>query len=141
MWWHTSLQCCCIFCRTPTCTLYAVEALQALAKTPGPKAYLKQIAVDWGPALWRLMLAEPEGEDYWVRDWSYLALCYCCMYDPKSGLLSPCNAGVQSHPWHNVKVMLGHERDMPIVGSGAACRLPCYGVQVRNGDEGKLSFH
>ena len=37
--------------------------------------------------------------------------------------------------------MLGHERDICILGSGAACRLPCYGVQDRIGDEGKSSFH
>ena len=49
------------------CTVYAVEALQALARNPGLRTYLMEHGAEWGPALWRLLLAEPEGPAYWVR--------------------------------------------------------------------------
>ena len=49
------------------CTVYAVEALQALASSLEGKAYLVNHAADWGPALWQLLLAEPESPAYWVR--------------------------------------------------------------------------
>lgn len=52
------------------CTVYAVEALQVLGRNPGSKVHLTEHAADWGPPLWRLLLAEPEGPAYWVYYYS-----------------------------------------------------------------------
>ena len=58
------------------CTVYAVEALQALASAGADaQQHLEGSAEDWGPLLWGLVLAEPEtlkppvGTQiaYWVR--------------------------------------------------------------------------
>ena len=43
------------------CTVYAVEALQALASAGADALqHMEASAEDWGPLLWRLVLAEPE---------------------------------------------------------------------------------
>ena len=49
------------------CTVYAIEALQALAREFVCQATLEKFSGDWGSALWNLLLAEPEGASYWVR--------------------------------------------------------------------------
>lgn len=49
------------------CTVYAIEALQALARELVCRATLEKFSGDWGSALWNLLLAEPEGASYWVR--------------------------------------------------------------------------
>ena len=49
------------------CTVYAIEALQALAREVVCQATLEKFSGDWGSALWNLLLAEPEGASYWVR--------------------------------------------------------------------------
>lgn len=49
------------------CTVYAIEALQALARELVCQATLEKFSGDWGSALWNLLLAEPEGASYWVR--------------------------------------------------------------------------
>ena len=69
---------CRLACRSPVCTVYAVEALQALASAGADaQQHLEGSAEDWGPLLWRLVLAEPETFNppvgtqtaYWV--WFY----------------------------------------------------------------------
>ena len=72
------------------CTVYAVEALQTLARAGGyAQQHLEISAAEWGPLVWRLVLAEPEERvltpfsqaAYWVGIFgssfgkSYLALC------------------------------------------------------------------
>lgn len=47
------------------CSLYAVHTVTYLAKNI-PDG-MRQHAELWGPPLWRLTLAEPQGSDYWVR--------------------------------------------------------------------------
>ncbi len=75
--------------------VYAVEALQALARDPGSNAHLVEHAA-WGPALWHLLLAEPEGTAYWVRHH------LCCIS------LQPCKT-----------CHVGHEPYNPCPASGA----------------------
>ena len=55
------LQTCWRACRSPVCTVYAVEALQALALAGADaRQHLEVSAADWGPLVWNLVLAEPE---------------------------------------------------------------------------------
>jgi hypothetical protein len=49
------------------CTIYATEALQALAREPVCWEALEKLSGEWGSVLWKLLLVEPDGASYWVR--------------------------------------------------------------------------
>ena len=53
-------------CSNGLCTLYALRTLCHLARQVGA-APMAALAAQWAPPLWRLLLAEPVGADYWVR--------------------------------------------------------------------------
>jgi hypothetical protein len=52
--------------RNALCTLYAIQALRHLGAQVAA-GQMCALAGSWAPPLWRLLLAEPAGADYWVR--------------------------------------------------------------------------
>lgn len=78
------------------CTVYAVEALQALASCGADaQQYLETSAADWGPLVWRLVLAEPEETSLLVSQAAYWVCIFGNnMFRRYSGSLHRCTEGL-----------------------------------------------
>lgn len=74
-------------CSNGLCTLYALRTLCHLAEQVGA-APMTALAAQWAPPLWRLLLAEPGGADFWV-----MQLCP----GPKCGRLVTCVASCRDN--------------------------------------------